>query len=400
MAEDKDNSIEKLRALPIPKVFELLGLHFKTDSSYKPKKAQAQRFYVSMESGEVVELLVIGEQWYDARATQGGGGAIDLVMHLYGEGFPQAVRRLQGELAPQRKKPLLLPRGKATKAPKGTNGEPEDKSRHLVPTRKGQGEFFLADLTGWIPKDDLTSMEHPLFALKAGDTRIRVFERNGCKLVVSPDRRYGLATIHDKDVWIYCVSQLVAAKNQGMEVNRTVRFVMYDFLRKTNRPTSGIGYQRVLDALRRLNTTNIETDIATPNYRERRGFSLIDSWRVVEKSADDGRMIAVEIDLPKWLMCSVDAMQVLTLSRDYFRLRKPIDRRIYELARKHCGQQEVWRVSVATLHQKSGSSAGVREFRRQVKLLADSNELPDYLMTYEEDTDMVTFSIRKPQKAE
>jgi len=31
---------------------------------------------------------------------------------------------------------------------------------------------------------------------------------------------------------------------------------------------------------------------------------------------------------------------VLTLHRDYFRLRKPIQRRIYELARKHCGNQE------------------------------------------------------------
>ncbi|MCA9184408.1 MAG: replication initiator protein A [Pirellulaceae bacterium] len=28
---------------------------------------------------------------------------------------------------------------------------------------------------------------------------------------------------------------------------------------------------------------------------------------------------------------------MLTLHRDYFRLRKPLERRVYEIARKHCG---------------------------------------------------------------
>jgi hypothetical protein len=36
--------------------------------------------------------------------------------------------------------------------------------------------------------------------------------------------------------------------------------------------------------------------------------------------------------------------EVLTLHRDYFRLRKPLERRMYELARKHCGQQATWSI--------------------------------------------------------
>jgi len=389
MAEDKDNSIERLRALPPWKVFEKLGLYAKPDNSYKPKDGQAQRFHISLESGEVLELIVKGHKWFDTRSAKGGGGAIDLVMHLYDEAFPQAVRRLRGGQTMVNQ----------TASPRLSVGKSEENAKrggHLVPVRNSQ--LFIADITDWLPKDDATSMEHPLFALKAGDKRVRVYERNGNKMVVSPDIRYGLATIHDKDVWIYCISQLVAAKNQGREVGRTVRFVMHDFLTSTNRPTSGVGYQRTLEALRRLKTTNIETNIVTPNYRERGGFSLIDAWRVVEKSPDDNRMIAVEVDLPRWLMCSIDAMQVLTLSRDYFRLRKPIDRRIYELARKHCGQQKGWRVSMAVLHEKSGSSAPLRNFRIDVCALADSNELPDYFVAYDKDTDMVTFSVRKPQR--
>ena len=55
------------------------------------------------------------------------------------------------------------------------------------------------------------------------------------------------------------------------------------------------------------------------------------------------------------------------MNRDYFRLCKPLERRTYELARKHCGHQSSWRVSVATWHHKSGSAAPVRVFRAALR---------------------------------
>jgi len=73
---------------------------------------------------------------------------------------------------------------------------------------------FVADLFGIATKDDLASMEHPLFALKAGDKAIRRYERNGVHVEIQPGMD-GLATIHDKDVWIYCISQLTEAMNRG-----------------------------------------------------------------------------------------------------------------------------------------------------------------------------------------
>lgn len=266
----------------------------------------------------------------------------------------------------------------------------------LSPDRSRQGDFFVADILDASPKDDLASMEHPLFALRAGDRRVRTYERNGNTVTVLPGAT-GCATIHDKDLWIYCISQLVEAKNRSREISPTVRFTAFDFLTVTNRPTSGVGYQRMTDMMRRLSGTRIETNIETNGQRERRGFGLIDSWRVVEKSPDDDRMVAVEVDLPRWLFRSIEAMQVLTLSRDYFRLRKPLDRRIYELARKHTGTQPSWRVSMAVLHQKSGSAAPLRRFRFDVKALVESGELPDFLMAFDQERDMVTFYANGPK---
>lgn len=274
--------------------------------------------------------------------------------------------------------------------------EQDQGGRCLVPDRHPQRDFFVADIFDTALKDDLASMEHPLFALRAGDKRVRRYERDGNSIEIQPGVK-GLATIHDKDVWIYCISQLVEGLNRGREdVSRTVRFTAYDFLVTTNRPTAGIGYERMADALSRLKGTTIETNIATDGQRERAGFGLVDSWRVIERGSDN-RMVAIEVTLPDWLWRQVRARHILTINRDYFRIRKPLDRRLYELARKHCGGQSKWRVTVAVLHQKSGSSDTQRKFRLNLKNLADSNELPDYRLTFDKEADVVTFYARGPK---
>ena len=260
----------------------------------------------------------------------------------------------------------------------------------LVPVRHPQKDFFIADILDVSIKDDLVSMEHPLFALKGGDMRVKTYERNGNSVTVQPGHG-GCATIHDKDIWIYCISQMVEAMNRGREVNKTVRFTAYDFLTATNRDTSGRAYERMAEAMARLRNTGIETNIETAGQRERRGFGLVESWRVVEKTSG-GRMVAVEVTFPDWLIRSVTAKHVLTLSPDYFRIRKPINRRIYELARKHCGNQRQWQCTLQTLHEKSGSTDALRNFRGAIKALSESDDLPDYRVSMA--GDLVTFLRR------
>ena len=263
----------------------------------------------------------------------------------------------------------------------------------LAPARYAQQDFFVADILDANPKADTASMEHPLFALRAGDRKVRHYQHNGTTVEVRPGIK-GLATIHDKDVWIYCISQLIEAINRGYDnVSRTVRFIAYDFLITTNRRTDGDSYKRMGESLERLSESRIVTNIETENKRERAGFGLIDSWHVVERDGDN-RMVAVEVTLPEWLYRSVTAKHVLTLSRDYFRLRKPLDRRIYELARKHCGNQAKWRVKMSTLHTKSGSQDKLYKFRAAMKVLAGTNELPDYRMAIDTNNDMVIFYAR------
>ena len=247
----------------------------------------------------------------------------------------------------------------------------------LLPDRHPTGDFFVCDIFGASPKDDLGSMEHPIFSLATRpDRRVLSYAHNGVEITVTPSVR-GRATIHDKDILIYCISQLMAAMNAGREISRTLTLRAHDLLVATNRDTSGDAYTRLKDAFERLAGTRITTNMETGGQAVTSGFGLIESWEIVRKSRG-GRMVSVMVTLSDWLYRAVLAKSVLTLSRDYFRLRKPLERRVYELARKHCGRQAEWKISLATLHLKAGSAAPIRVFRAAIRRMIAADHLPEY----------------------
>lgn len=256
----------------------------------------------------------------------------------------------------------------------------------LLPDRHPNQDFFICDIMDAVPKDDMASMEHPVFSLSTKpDTRIRQYEHNGNSIQITPSV-LGLATIHDKDILIYCISQMVSKINQGIDPSRHLRLRAFDLLVATNRQTTGRGYKLLKDAFERLRGTSITTNILTNGERRISGFGLIDDWDIRIKDPKTERMVEIELTLSKWMYNSVIGREVLTLSRDYFRLRKPLERRVYEIARKHCGQQKQWSISLETLQKKCGSKGDVREFRRMIRKLIEHDHLPDYRVVLEDDT--------------
>jgi plasmid replication initiation protein len=261
-----------------------------------------------------------------------------------------------------------------------------------LPDRHPTADFFVCDILAALPKDDLATMEHPLFSLSTRpDLRILSYAHNGTEITVTPSVR-GLATIHDKDILIFCISQLMAALNAGRTVSRTLTLRAHDLLVATNRETSGDAYRRLRDAFERLSGTRITTNIATGGIEATRGFGLIESWEILRHTRG-GRMISVSVTLSEWLYRAVLSKSVLTLSRDYFRLRKPLERRIYEIVRKHCGRQPEWRVSIETLLKKSGSNSPRRVFRAMLREMIVADPLPDYTLS-EEPGDIIRFVPR------
>ena len=254
------------------------------------------------------------------------------------------------------------------------------------------GDFFVCDILDALPKDDMASMEHPLFSLSTrADLRVLHYSHNGVEITVTPSVR-GLATLFDKDILIYCVSQLMAALNAGREVSRHLRLTAHDLMMATNRETSGDGYARLREAFERLAGTRITTNMETGGQEVTTGFGLIESWQIV-RATKGGRMVQVAVTLSEWLFRAVLSKSVLTLSRDYFRLRKPLERRVYELARKHCGRQAEWRISMEVLAHKSGSASPLRVFRKMMRDMIEADNLPEYRLS-EEPGDILLVSRR------
>ena len=75
---------------------------------------------------------------------------------------------------------------------------------------------------------------------------------------------------------------------------------------------------------------------------------------------------------------------MLTLNRGYFQLRRPLERRLYELARKHCGRQPEWRVSLEVLQKKAGSNSPRRVFRAMLRDVIECGNIPDYTLALDD----------------
>jgi hypothetical protein len=265
----------------------------------------------------------------------------------------------------------------------------------LLPDRMRQGDFFVCDVLDAAPKADMASMEHPIFSISTKpDRNARRYENGRVFVEVTPSIK-GLATVHDRDILIFCISQIISALNDGKKVSSTVRFRAFDLLKATNRGTDGRGYEQLRAALERLSGVRITTNVTTGDVEILDGFGLIDRYRIVRETRE-GRMQEIEVTLSDWVFNAINAREVLTLNRNYFRLRKPLERRVYEIARKHCGSKDRWSISFEKLKNKCGSLSSDKEFHRLIAKIAEEDaahdHIPDYAVSVQ--GDQVVFHSR------
>lgn len=266
----------------------------------------------------------------------------------------------------------------------------------LKPRKHKQIELFIADAFNISNfRDDITSMEHPFFALKSGDTRVREYKNGNETITVRPSAGLGMATIFDKDIWIYTISKLQQAIFEEKEISPTIQFSVYDFLVTTNRAIGGRAYRDFVTALARLKGTMISTNMNIDADEQRDHiFGLIEEVEAIKTKKGTKAVTVVTVTLPNWLYEQVLNNRVLRISPDYFRIRKAIDRRIYEIARKHCGTQPEFKISLEKLYKKTGAASTKEKFRFNIKQLAKANDLPDYEISYSADDDIISLKNR------
>ena len=87
-------TLKRLREMPSEVALVAISTTAKVDRTFAPvKDPRTRRWHVYTERGDY-EILTTDCKWYDTRTKIGGGGAIDLAMHVLGLPFVEAVKRL------------------------------------------------------------------------------------------------------------------------------------------------------------------------------------------------------------------------------------------------------------------------------------------------------------------
>lgn len=247
-----------------------------------------------------------------------------------------------------------------------------------------QVDLFLDSLINAPVKDDRALMEFPFFSLSKTPRHEPIEYRDANATIRITAGEKGIATIWDKDVLIYIASLINDRVERGLPVDRTIKFAGYDLLRVTRRVKKSAGktdYEALKDTLFRLRSTTITTDIQSDGDAEDRGFGWISDYRIVRRTDSAGKRVmeCVEVVLSDWMYRAIAReRRVLTINPDYFELTKGLERRLYELARKHCGRQKRWVISLAKLAEKCGTTQELRFFKRDLKAIIEADNLPDY----------------------
>ena len=273
----------------------------------------------------------------------------------------------------------------------------------LLPIRHATPDLFSIDVTGISLKDTQQHLEHPVFVLSSKpDTDTRHYkDRNGNTITIEPSNR-GMPTIRDKDILIYAISHVMHRKNRGEPVSRRVVIYSADVLRFSNRHLNGRNYKALENAILRLRGCTIQTNIRAGDTLFTKFFGLLDSADLERKYDTHGRLMHCEITLSEWLWNAIQADEVLPLHADYFRLRRPLERRLYEIARKHCGRQPSWTIRLKLLREKCDFQSTLPDFRRHIRKIAQQaadrdDYLPGYRIEYLEGQDCVRVRLRSGQ---
>ncbi|PJG45834.1 plasmid replication initiator protein [Sphingobium sp. LB126] len=252
-----------------------------------------------------------------------------------------------------------------------------------------QFELFLPYIADMPLRDQREMMERPFFSL-AKTKRVKPIDYTSpdgkAWVHVSANPDYGMATIWDADILIYCASILADMARRGLnDIPRKLHLMPYDLLRAIHRPTTGRAYELLGQSLDRLVSTTIKTNIRAENRREAT-FSWLDGWtQLVDERTERSRGMTIE--LSNWFYEGV-LMQggVLSIDRAYFDLTGGRERWLYKVARKHAGGagEAGFAISMPTLFDKSGAEGAYRRFKFEIAKIAERDPLPGYTLHLEQ----------------
>src|SRR3712207_3981345 len=255
-----------------------------------------------------------------------------------------------------------------------------------------QFDLFAPVVADLPMRDQRETMERPFFSLSKRKRLqpIQYTSSDGSIWVeVNAVPKYGMATIWDADVLIWAASVLAEMQARGVnDIPRTLRFHPHDLLKAIHRETGGVNYDRLREALSRLQSTTIRTNIRATGKRRVRQFSWIESWSELTDEKT-GMSRGMTLTLADWLYEGI-LMDggVLAIHPDYFSITGGRERWLYRVARKHAGGNTGigFTISLPTLFEKSGAEGTYRRFKFELHRIATADALPEFHLEWVAET--------------
>ena len=239
-----------------------------------------------------------------------------------------------------------------------------------------QFDLFIPYTADLAFRDTQETMERPFFSL-GKRKRLKPIEYTSpdgsvyVKVLATPE--FGMASIWDADILIWAASILNAQRKAGSnDIPRTLHFQPYDLLRTIGRETGGREYQLLRDALGRLQSTTIITNIRPKGKKKDRQFSWIESWSDVTNETT-GQSQGMTLTVSEWFYEGILLEKnLLALDPSYFSIAGGRERWLYRVARKHAGGagEEGFAISMRTLFEKSGAEGTYRRFKFEMLAIA------------------------------
>jgi len=252
----------------------------------------------------------------------------------------------------------------------------------MVNASPQQLDLFVANAFDIKAKQATDLMSRNLFSLSKQKRTKEIHHQSADSFIrVTGSEEHGLATMHDQDILIFLISQLIHARNRGDNIGRRVWFSGYELWRFIGKQkASGKGYNELWAALQRLHNTHIETDLRVRHRRKQHQFTWLSE---IEQRWSNDRHIGYEVLLPEFLFDVVKQEKplVVTLDQRYFSLTSALERWLYLFSRKAAGiQTEGWTETIESLHAKSASTATRSSFALSVRKILEKhqNKLLDY----------------------
>ena len=209
-------------------------------------------------------------------------------------------------------------------------------------------------------------------------------------LVVSADKRVdiGIANERDADILRYGITKIYnAAMDTGIVTNR-VGFTRYELLKAIGKPHNTKGYKWIRESIRRISTTNYDTNIWTNRPNDFFSGNLASFYYRLDEKKEIKR---IEMILCDPLYQHIKNNQMLTISEEIIKDESYFRKKVKQVVQVSMGKSSQWTVSINKLRELTA----YRETTRRIKQELNRIKLPYNLHFFENEnskTKLVTFS--------